>query len=347
MNNPTNNTHRNSDPYAGQYPPPPPLPVQDLSVPENRQSLHHASIHESDPYFVEEPQPFHRIDAPSSSQRNSFSSSRRKHSNLDDSNRSTITSSNRSIPEYRGHFYENNQGLNEIEAEYHDPEAMELRDYLYAERQRKLFQQEEESRKRQQQQQSNTIVEIDNDYRHHHPRPMPEIHNSMYDTMGYDNDALSPLPNPHPIMLNHQYSSSAFSSQPSYISPYYPPTLQGSNPSIVPPPPLAMRPPPPPVPPSMLINSNEKYIDRMGCCYGISCCSCIWTLLLIVFLLGGVTLIIVSILTGNRCNSDNYALENAAICTQTFHDGFLYGGIGIAGLAALAVTWRLLKWFCR
>ncbi|KAI8378832.1 hypothetical protein EDC96DRAFT_493351 [Choanephora cucurbitarum] len=353
MSNFINNSHRQSDPYAGQYPPPPPLSMHDLSIRENRQSINHTSTHVPDPHFVEEPQAFYVIDPSTSSQRNSLSSSRRKHSNIEDSNRSTehtVVSSSHSIPEYRGHFYEGNQEPNENEIEYNDPEAMELRDYLYAERQRKLIQQEEENRKRQQQkqQQNNAITEMDNDYRHHHPPPRPEIDNSMYGTGYYDNSALSPLPLPHPVMLNHQYSSSVFSSQPSFVSPFHPPTLQGSNPSIAPAPPLIMRPSlPHSMPPPMIINSNEKYNDRMGCCYRISCCSLIWTLLLIALFLGGVALIIVSILIGNRCNADNYATDNSTLCTQTFHDGFLYGGVVIAGLTALIVVWRLLKWFCR
>ncbi|OBZ91494.1 hypothetical protein A0J61_00460 [Choanephora cucurbitarum] len=300
MSNFINNSHRQSDPYAGQYPPPPPLSMHDLSIRENRQSVHHTSTHVPDPHFVEEPQAFYMVDPSTSSQRNSLSSSRRKHSNLEDSNRSTehtVVSSSHSIPEYRGHFYESNQEPNENEVEYNDPEAMELRDYLYAERQRKLIQQEEENRKRQQQQQqqqNNAITEMDNDYRHHHPPPRPEIDNSMYGTAYYDNSALPPLPLPHPAMLNHQYSSSVFSSQPSFVSPFHPPTLQGSNPSIAPAPPLVMRPPlPHSMPPPMIINNNST------------------------------------------------------LCTQTFHDGFLYGGVVIAGLTALISVWRLLKWFCR
>ncbi|KAI8069024.1 uncharacterized protein B0P05DRAFT_589343 [Gilbertella persicaria] len=261
------------DPYAGQYPPPPPLPAEDLAVHEQ--------------LYRRQSEPFYLID--------------QSHPRDDDyhpSSGHTVTASRHSMPEIRGHYYE--------EQEQEDPDAMDLRDYLYAERQEKLRNQQTVSR--------------------------PEVYsdNVYYET-------ISPTMVSPPILF-----------EPSFVSP--PLFQQGSHPSMVPP--VLLPPPPPPPPPMMMMANTEKYSQRHTCCCcggggsGVSCFACIWTLFLIVIFLAGIALIVLSIMMGHQCNSE-FAAQHVILCRQEFHDGTLYGGIVIAGLTALIIVWRLLKWLCR
>ncbi|KAF1806771.1 hypothetical protein FB192DRAFT_1352332 [Mucor lusitanicus] len=132
------------------------------------------------------------------------------------------------------------------------------------------------------------------------------------------------------------------------MSPFRQPQLgqQSSNPSLMT---SILPPPPPPPPPPMMF--NDKYTNgrrRDGCCcFGISLCSCLWTLILIAFLFAGVALIIIAKVVGDKCAASNdYVQANRTLCTQVLHDGFLYGGIALAGICALVVIWRVLKWSC-
>ena len=68
---------------------------------------------------------------------------------------------------------------------------------------------------------------------------------------------------------------------------------------------------------------------------------------MIAFLVAGIALIIAAKVIGDKCTASNdYAESNRALCTQILHDGFLYGGIAVAGLSAIIVIWRVIKWSC-
>jgi hypothetical protein len=373
-----------SDPYAGQYPPPPPLPVQDLAVEENQQYYPQPQRQELQE-LEQDHEPFYVIDQSSSRrQHSSFSSSQNQQSFHDD-NRSaapTTSSSYHSMPEPgRGHYYENTNSShnNETEdAEYYDPEAVDLREYLQAERQEKLRQQQEldqrvhdmqlQLQQQQQQQQqpyaSNSseaaLVDMEDAYRHQHPLPRPEpvfyntqpMFNEEQALYNNNNGIASPMMMPRPLFKPTPSMFTPPPQQPQFLSPFGQPLLvqQGSNPSMMPPHP--MMPPllPPPPPPSQFMMDDKFSTERRDgcCCFGISFCSCLWTIVLLVFLGAGIALIVASKIVQDKCtSSEGYRETNVTLCGQVLHDGFLYGGIAIAGLSALIVIWRLVRWTCR
>lgn len=423
-----------SDPYAGQYPPPPPLPKEDMTVEDNRNrhehrpsydsgeqqhheeqryneqqygqpqhyqdqgySQHHSeeqgyrqphSIEqrygnqqeEPQPYFdnggqyeqqqyddQQQSQPFYVVSGASvdQSHHNSLASSRysgnnRQQSFHEDSNSAahiSTHSSHHTIPEPgRGHYYEtsiHNTATTDEGGDYYDPEAVNLREYLYAERQAKLRRQEElqeqlNLEQRQQQlnleQHQQQYAEMDN--RHNHPLPRPEplyYNNSGSTNPSFQNEEQMMYPSPMlmrppPPMFNSP-SNPMFSPRPqSFLPPppFPPPPPmmqnQSSNPSM-------LRPPQPMMMP-------EKYPNhRNSCCFGVSFCAFFWTLILLVFLFGGVALIVASKIIGDKCSADeSYKSSNPTLCKQIFHDGFMYGGIVVAGLSLLIVLWRIVRW---
>ncbi|CEP16886.1 hypothetical protein [Parasitella parasitica] len=363
-----------SDPYAGQYPPPPPLSQSDLGIEENQQLYQQQEDQQQQQH--QQQQPFYIIDPTlSSNQRNSFSSAKRPSFHEDSRSTAHVSigaPSNHSIQDsQQSHRYDiaNSSHNNNTEnGGYDDPEAVDLREYLFAERQEKLRQQELETQQNKQQRQSYsalTGVDMSDAYRHQHPPPRPEQvfynnENSLYssDTVLYNNNTVAspliipPLPLP---MLSHQQSSAVFTPSPvqqhhqqqqQFMSPFRQPQLgqQSSTPSLMPPivPPL---PPPPPLP--MML--NDKYARRRHgyCCLGLSLCSCLWTLILLVILIAGIALIVIAKVFEDKCTASNeYAESNGTLCNQVLHDGFLYGGIVVAGLSAIIVVWRAVKWSC-
>ncbi|CAO3615052.1 unnamed protein product [Cunninghamella echinulata] len=105
--------------------------------------------------------------------------------------------------------------------------------------------------------------------------------------------------------------------------------------------------------------------DRRGgsgcncCCYNpaMTCCSCFCMLIAIAFLAAGIALIIASKVIRDKCNNQcGDAMEHAAaytdanpcdaVCNTVVHDGMFYGGIVVAGLAGISVVWRLFMWMC-
>ncbi|KAG1329573.1 hypothetical protein G6F62_007615 [Rhizopus arrhizus] len=90
------------------------------------------------------------------------------------------------------------------------------------------------------------------------------------------------------------------------------------------------------------------------CCYNpaMTCCSCFWMLLSVAFLAGGIALIIASKVVSDRCNSEcGDVIQQAqeacgTICKKVVHDAMLYSGIVVAGLAGIAIIWRLVMWTC-
>ncbi|KAL9543703.1 hypothetical protein MBANPS3_007979 [Mucor bainieri] len=84
--------------------------------------------------------------------------------------------------------------------------------------------------------------------------------------------------------------------------------------------------------------SQEK--DRGGCnccCYNpaITCCSFFCLLISCAFVAAGIAMIIASKVVRDKCNNQ---------CV--LHDGLFYGGIVVAGLAGIAVIWKLIMWTC-
>ncbi|KAI8970027.1 hypothetical protein BDF20DRAFT_838428 [Mycotypha africana] len=95
------------------------------------------------------------------------------------------------------------------------------------------------------------------------------------------------------------------------------------------------------------------------CCYNpaITCCSFFWLLVSIAFLAAGIALIIASKVVTDKCNSQCLGTQIAAnfeqvqsacgtICSKVLHEGMFYGGIVVAGLAAIAILWKIIMWTC-
>lgn len=113
---------------------------------------------------------------------------------------------------------------------------------------------------------------------------------------------------------------------------------------------------------------RPKYYDRDDrrgsgcncCCYNpaMTCCSCFCFLISLAFLAGGIALIIAAKVIGDKCNAQcGDVVDKAAaigvsaqpcdaICGKVVHDGMFYGGIAIAGLAAIAAIWKVFMWMC-
>ncbi|GAA5815560.1 hypothetical protein MFLAVUS_009072 [Mucor flavus] len=428
---------RNSlDPYAGQYPLPRPLPNQEVPVDENLQqpfyvldrsqrqseSSQHSTARDVEPSHNSR-HSFHPSESSSHNKQSSFHDASSHRQSLPDENKSSSahisTGSNHTIPEYnRGHFYENNitQTTATDDGYYDDPEAVNLRDYLYAERQNKLRKQEQEhypERYSQQPERYSQQPDLYNQrpdrysqqpesympqpdrysqqlerYNNQQPDPysqqpepympqpdpymqqqQPERYNSQQpDPFRADQLAYGPMdthddpyrhhhrpepmyygnaqpfrkseelyPSPmQPPMFNqpHQRNSALFSPPPPSHTSFVPAPFgmmpnQSSNPSMMRPPPMVM--------------SND--IRRQGsCCCGISFCSVISVIFLILFLFAGVGLIVATKILGDKCMVDAYKESNQTVCGKILHDGFLYGGIVVAGISALILVWKIVRW---
>ncbi|ORY98654.1 hypothetical protein BCR43DRAFT_487906 [Syncephalastrum racemosum] len=90
------------------------------------------------------------------------------------------------------------------------------------------------------------------------------------------------------------------------------------------------------------------------CCYNpaLTCCSCFCMLISLVFLAAGIALMIASKVVRDKCNNScggdgSGGLDECSVlCSTALHDGFLYGGAVVTGLAGIAVIWRLFMWCC-
>ncbi|KAI8059634.1 hypothetical protein BC940DRAFT_313229 [Gongronella butleri] len=93
-----------------------------------------------------------------------------------------------------------------------------------------------------------------------------------------------------------------------------------------------------------------------ACCAATSCCSCFCFLLSLAFLAGGIALIVSASIFAGKCaaNCDGYGGPGAkdvadacgTFCNKILHDALLYSGIGIAALAGIAIIWRIGQWMC-
>ncbi|KAI7905504.1 uncharacterized protein BX663DRAFT_284891 [Cokeromyces recurvatus] len=396
-----------SDPYTGQYPAPTPLPTENRSFKEN----HSQSLPR---------EPFYLIDKSLSNQQNrpSFSSSSHKgHSFYDneEGNHKVVHTDNPSATasSSRNHSFRDPSCQEEIDchdfktrkgyitnntSDYYDPDAIHLREYLYAEREEKLRREQEleeiliERQKQQSYNKRNSIATPnDNNTTHqkqqyHYLRQEekePFYNDSNYQVYNNDRIALyhstassppataliAPPPPPPPsflpplsILLNPNLNtqpppsaSSLFNTSPFALSsPFrplqHPPTQQGSHSSFF----HTIMPTLPPLPPGILMDNkyatNSSWRRKRGegcCCFGITFCSCLWTIILLVILLGGIALIIISQIMENfKCTVLEYKDANPILCKQIFYDGFLYGGIAIAGSATIILIWRIIRWSC-
>lgn len=96
------------------------------------------------------------------------------------------------------------------------------------------------------------------------------------------------------------------------------------------------------------------------CCYNpaLTCCSVFWMLVSIAFLAGGIALMVASKIVTDKCNNEcnggndtsdgGFSLpDNCTIlCSNVLHDGLLYGGAVVTGLAGIAIIWKLFMWCC-
>ncbi|ORE10346.1 hypothetical protein BCV72DRAFT_238870 [Rhizopus microsporus var. microsporus] len=276
-------SRKSSDPYAGQYPPPPPLSQEDLSIEHNR---HH------EPFYLIDPSSHHSIPTTDHERRSSHHDTIHSHHTGGD---------------------------------YDDPDAVELREYLYAERQEKLRKRQQEQLQKEQQEQEEQEIEPVT-HQQDMPSPILPSHPPMFYSNAPAHSLSSPilLP-PHRIFNQHlppaPFPQSGLIPSPFGISPFHPP------------------PPPPPLMPIMGDQEKYNYVRNDGCCCGVSFCSCFWTLLLFILFLAGIALIIIATrYVSDMCNNESI------LCGKTMYNGFLYGGIAVAGLAGLIVLWRIVRW---
>ncbi|KAG2214621.1 hypothetical protein INT46_008166 [Mucor plumbeus] len=90
------------------------------------------------------------------------------------------------------------------------------------------------------------------------------------------------------------------------------------------------------------------------CCYNpaITCCSFFCLLISVAFVAAGIAMIIASKVVSDKCSNQCSSVADAAqnacdtLCNTVLHDGLLYGGIVVAGLAGIAVIWKLIMWTC-
>ncbi|KAI8049799.1 uncharacterized protein B0P05DRAFT_563438 [Gilbertella persicaria] len=90
------------------------------------------------------------------------------------------------------------------------------------------------------------------------------------------------------------------------------------------------------------------------CCYNpaITCCSFFMLLVSCAFLAAGVAMMIGSKVVQDKCNnectnvSDSIANACSTVCNKVLHDGLLYGGAVVAGLAGIAIIWKIVMWTC-
>lgn len=100
---------------------------------------------------------------------------------------------------------------------------------------------------------------------------------------------------------------------------------------------------------------QDRQNDRNCCCCynpALTCCSCFCMLINLVFLAAGIALMVASKVVQDKCNNDcggdgSGGLDQCSVlCSTAMHDGLLYGGAVVTGLAGLAVIWRLFMWCC-
>lgn len=341
-----------TDPYAGQYPPPPPLPGE-------RQSFERQS-HERQSYDSAPHEPFYLIEPinGSSSSRNQSHDNRSSslpaslHSRYSYPDQSRISDSiNRQANNvHTGHYYEYEDHEQRVPGEYYDPEAMNLKEYLEAEREEKLRKQHQKrySTSSSARISNSSDPQVIEQIVHQHPPPQPEpYYNNGVPPFFHPNEEpyppnmASPVPMPPPMMMSPNQSFN----QPNFMVP---PTLpfayphhQNSSNSQISNPPFGI--PNAPLPPPF----DEKYNNARGCCGNISFCGWFRTLILCIIFFAGIGLVIASKVLSDQCQScSDDTCRSSTTCTDVFHAGFLYGGIVIAGLSVLVIVWRILKWLC-
>jgi hypothetical protein len=99
---------------------------------------------------------------------------------------------------------------------------------------------------------------------------------------------------------------------------------------------------------------EEKPGNNCCCCYNpaITCCSFFCLLISCAFLAAGIALMIAAKVVSDKCNNQcGDMIEQAqsacgTICSKVLHDGMFYGGIVVAGLAGIAIIWKLIMWTC-
>ncbi|KAI8640235.1 hypothetical protein BD408DRAFT_420151 [Parasitella parasitica] len=90
------------------------------------------------------------------------------------------------------------------------------------------------------------------------------------------------------------------------------------------------------------------------CCYNpaITCCSFFCLLISCAFVAAGIAMIIASKVVSDKCSNQCSSITEAAqdacgtLCNTVLHNGLFYGGIVVAGLAGIAVVWKLIMWTC-
>ncbi|KAI8972702.1 hypothetical protein BDB01DRAFT_809654 [Pilobolus umbonatus] len=102
---------------------------------------------------------------------------------------------------------------------------------------------------------------------------------------------------------------------------------------------------------------QQPYKEESGCnccCYNpaMTCCSCFCFIIALGFAAAGIAMIIVSKVIRDQCTNKCLEAVNQvqdaciATCNSVVYNVLFYGGIGVAGLAGIAVIWKLIAWTC-
>jgi hypothetical protein len=121
----------------------------------------------------------------------------------------------------------------------------------------------------------------------------------------------------------------------------------------------AAKPTPPPMneadsykPRPVYNDKNNRDCCTVCCCYNpaMTCCSCFCMLFSLAFVAAGIALMVASKIMEEKCSYQCDGLipqaQCGTICSTVLHDGMFYGGIVVAGLAALSVVWKIIRWTC-
>lgn len=312
-----NNNSSHPDPFANQYPPPPPLQSPVVEHPPTTtagayyQEPSYPVYSTPTPPILSQPQPQVEAYVPLPPP-------------------PPVVNDYYQQP-YNHHLDEERhvQGVND----YHDPHGQSLDEYLRQEREEYLRQSQQPTAYHNESATSPPAVANVS------PRPNQVIPLNSFTKEDYEEAEKTPMVN-KPILSKKEQKRLDKMQKNQHYEPYLArPTLAPENEAES----YKYRPP------------QEK--SRGGCnccCYNpaITCCSFFCLLISCAFVAAGIAMMIASKVVRDKCNNQCDSVAEAAqnacgtLCNTVLHDGLLYGGAVVAGLAGIAVIWKLIMWTC-
>ncbi|KAK4511473.1 uncharacterized protein ATC70_012688 [Mucor velutinosus] len=312
-----NNNSSHPDPFAGQYPPPPPLqsPV-----------VEHPPTTAAGAYYQEPSYPVYSTSTPpilSQPQVETYVPLPPPPPVVNDYYQQPYS--------HRLDEESHVQGVND----YNDPHGQSLDEYLRQEREEYLRQSQQPTSYHNEFAASPPVPDVTNVS----PRPNQTIPLNSFAKEDYEEAEKTPMVQ-KPILSKKEQKKLDKMQKNQQYQPYLArPTLAPENEAET----YKYRP------------TQEK--DRGGCnccCYNpaITCCSFFCLLVSCAFVAAGVAMMIASKVVRDKCNNQCSSVAEAAqnacgtLCNTVLHDGLLYGGAVVAGLAGIAVIWKLIMWTC-